>query len=67
MGLKPYHCHKLIQNDINKMGILQTYIQNSVKHEVLFLKVDNGWKLWSSFAKRTILDVWQGFEYASVF
>ena len=22
MGLKPYHCHKLIQNDINKMGIL---------------------------------------------
>ena len=22
VGLKPYHCHKLIQNDINKMGIL---------------------------------------------
>ena len=30
-----------------------------------FAKVVNGWKLLIIFAKRSILDVWQGSEYAS--
>ena len=29
---KPYHCHKLILNNINKMGIFQRCIQNPIKH-----------------------------------
>ena len=31
-AFKPCHCHKLILNNINKMGIFQSCIQNSVKH-----------------------------------
>ena len=31
-----------------------------------FLKIVNGWKPFTIFVKRSILDVWQGFEYAYV-
>ena len=30
--IKPCHCHKLILNNINKMGIFQSSIQNPGKH-----------------------------------
>ena len=31
-AIKPYHCHKLVLNNINKMDIFLRHIQNSVKH-----------------------------------
>ena len=54
---KPYHCHKLILNNINKMSLFQRFIQNSAKH-LSFLKTRR-WKLLSIFAKTSIWDVWQ--------
>ena len=33
----------------------------------LFSKVDNDWILLSIFMQRSILDIWQASEYASVF
>ena len=32
----------------------------------LFAKIINGWKTLTIFAKRSILDIWLGSEYASV-
>ena len=33
----------------------------------LFMEIVNGWKLLTIFAKSSILDIWLGSEYASVY
>ena len=61
-AFKPYHCHKLILNNINKIGIFQRCIQNSVNYlrwrfSQKQITTEN---CLSIFAKRFIFDVWQG-------
>ena len=33
--------------------------------QMVFAQIVNGWKSWNIFGKHSILDVWQGSEYAS--
>ena len=51
-----------------KVALNQNRIHNPVKNlRWSFLqKMINGWKPWNTFATISILDVWQGSEYASV-
>ena len=56
---KPHHCHKLILNNINKIGVFQRCIQNSVKHFrwCFSQKKITAENLLSISCERSILDV----------
>ena len=52
----------LLTGKIQVTASVEAYQKCQVSKMKRFAKIANGWKLFTTFAKRSILDVWQGSE-----